>query len=512
MNSETLLATLGTVAIGFVLIAWQTKGNRHQTRSWLGWAALTLELLAGSMAVYWAASNGEGLLTWVFIGGFVGLAMAKATIVSAVVVAYEKHLYPAMAIGVLTLLGAYTIVYFAGSFHGGMESAGRAAQEAEASAPIRAIDAQLTAARDKLTGLSGFADGARASTEGAQAQQLQDELRAAQSDLSRCPANYITKCINPAQARIAELRSQLSGLTYHSGNTSYSGTKQLIADLETQRAKLLQNGNIKTASGSGADDQMVAWILNVGIEEARHLKWLVFVLAFDVLSLMFRLTGDMVSVGQNDNRLLASRMVVLLDSGLSASEAGNILEHNKRPALPNKSDAVSDKVLQESKPDVKQPAGFIRDGYSVPTGKSTWNAELKKSGINSPADPAMNQHADQAQIDRILQRGQQSPDDTSGLGIPSASSPLDNALQMVANSLYPAWREAVLTGGCSHAKASTQKFIWKHSGNEKETLTANETSRIWESWKLKGADDGLLMRNPKYEKGNRKPEYLIAQV
>lgn len=185
MNSETLLATLGTVAIGFVLIAWQTKGNRHQTRSWLGWAALTLELLAGSMAVYWAASNGEGLLTWVFIGGFVGLAMAKATIVSAVVTAFEKHLYPALAIGVITLLGAYTIVYFAGSFHGGMESAGRAAQEAEASAPIRAIDAQLTAARDKLTGLSGFADGARASKEGAQAKQLQNELRAAQSDLSR---------------------------------------------------------------------------------------------------------------------------------------------------------------------------------------------------------------------------------------------------------------------------------------------------------------------------------------
>lgn len=511
MNSEALLATLGTIAIGFVLIAWQTKGNRHQTRSWLGWAALTLELLAGSMAVYWAASNGEGLLTWVFIGGFVGLAMAKATIVSAVVVAYEKHLYPAMAIGVLTLLGAYTIVYFAGSFHGGMESAGRAAQEAEASAPIRAIDAQLTAARDKLTGLSGFADGARASTEGAQAQQLQDELRDAQAALSRCPANYLTRCINPAQARIAELRSQLSGLTYHSGNQDYSGTKQLIADLETQRAQLLQSGNIKTASGSGADDQMVAWILNVGIEEARHLKWLVFVLAFDVLSLMFRLTGDMVSVGQNDNRLLANRMVVLLDSGLSASEAGNILEHKAQPALPDNTEAVSDNVLPESKPDVKQPAGFIRpDDLTIPNGKSTWNAELNKSGIASPSDPAMNQSADQAQIDRILQRGQQSQDDTSGLSMPSQSSGLDGGLQAVADSLYPAWRKAVVSGDCSHAKAATQKFIWKHSGNEKETLTANEVVRVWESWKAKGVNDGLLKRNPKYAKGNRKPEYLLA--
>ena len=57
MNAETLLATLGTIAIALVLIAWQTRGNRHKTRTWLGWAALTLELLAGSMAVYWVYPN-----------------------------------------------------------------------------------------------------------------------------------------------------------------------------------------------------------------------------------------------------------------------------------------------------------------------------------------------------------------------------------------------------------------------------------------------------------------------
>lgn len=350
MNSETLLATLGTVAIGFVLIAWQTKGNRHQTRSWLGWAALTLELLAGSMAVYWASSNGEGLLTWVFIGGFIGLAMAKATIVSAVVVAYEKHLYPALVIGVLTLLGAYSIVYFAGSFHGGMESAGRAAQEAEASAPIRAIDAQLEAARGKLNSLSGYADSNKASTEAKQSEQLQNELREAQNALSRCPANYLTKCINPAQKRIQALRQQLSGFTYHTGNQNYSGTKQLIADLETQRAKLLKSDSIISKSGSGADDAMVAWILGVGIEEARNLKWLVFVLAFDVLSLMFRLTGDMVSVGQNDHKLIANRMVVLLDSGLSVAEAGGILAHRSIPALSHDTDHVDMHVNMDKIP------------------------------------------------------------------------------------------------------------------------------------------------------------------
>ena len=341
MNSETLLATLGTIAIALVLIAWQTRGHRHKTRSWLGWAALTLELLAGSMAVYWAASNGEGLLTWMFIGGFVGLAMAKATIVSAVVTAYEKGLYPALLVGVLTLLGAYTIVYFAGSFHGGMESAGKAAQEAEASAPVRAIDAQLEAAREKLNSLSGFADSHKASQEAKQSEQLRNELREAQAALSRCPADYITKCINPAQKRIQALRQQLSGFTYHIGNQRYAGTKTLIAELETKRAELLQAGTIKTASGSGADDAMVAWILGTTLEEARHLKWLVFVLAFDVLSLMFRLTGDMVSVNQTDSRLIANRLVVLLDSGLSVHEAGSLLANHAPPALLHDADHVN---------------------------------------------------------------------------------------------------------------------------------------------------------------------------
>lgn len=95
---------------------------------------------------------------------------------------------------------------------------------------------------------------------------------------------------------------------------------------------------IVSKSGSGADDAMVAWILGVGIEEARNLKWLVFVLAFDVLSLMFRLTGDMVSVGQNDHKLIANRLVVLLDSGLSVAEAGGILAHRSIPALSHDTD------------------------------------------------------------------------------------------------------------------------------------------------------------------------------
>lgn len=324
-SSETLIATLGIIALFLALIAYQQRGHADQSRSWLGYSALTLELLAGSMAIYWSVKNGSGLLTWIFVLGFVGLAVAKASIVPAVSKAFTDDNRPALFFGVISLLGAYTVVYFAGSFHGGIEGAGKAAQEATASAPIRALDAQLEAARNKLTNLSNYADGNKAAAESAKASNLNAQLTSAKAALSRCPANYLTKCINPNQQKIDSLQSQLSALTYYSGNQSYSGTKQLIADLETQRAAMLTGGNIASESGHGADDKMIAWLLNIPEEKARDLKWLIFVLAFDILSLLFRFTGEFVSRGIPETRLISRQLELLLKSGHSLPDAALML-------------------------------------------------------------------------------------------------------------------------------------------------------------------------------------------
>ena len=324
-NSETLIATLGIIALLLALIAYQQRGHVDQSRSWLGYSALTLELLAGSMAIYWSVKNGSGLLTWIFVLGFVGLAVAKASIVPALSKAFTDSNYPALVFAIPALIGTYGIVYFAGSFHGGIEGAGKSAQEATASAPIRALDAQLAAARDKLTSLSSYADTNKAAVESATASKLTKQLVSARAALSRCPGNYLTKCINPNQQKIDTLQSELGGLTYYSGNQRYSGTKQLIADLETQRAEMLTGGNIASESGHGTDDKMVAWLLNIPEEKARDLKWLIFVLAFDILSLLFRFTGEFVSRGIPETRLISRQLEVLLKSGHSLSDAALLL-------------------------------------------------------------------------------------------------------------------------------------------------------------------------------------------
>ena len=324
-SSETLIVSLGIIALFCALVAYQQRGHVNQSRSWLGYSALTLELLAGSMAIYWSVKNGAGLLTWIFVFGFVGLAVAKATIVPAVSKAYTDSNTPALLFGVISLLGAYSVVYFAGSFHGGIEGAGKAAQEATASAPIRALDSQLEAARGKLSGLSNYADNSKAAKESAKATALETQLANVRTALSRCPHNYITKCINPNQRKIDTLQNQLAALTYHTGNQNYSGTQQLIADLETQRASLLTSGNIASESGHGADDRMIAWLLNVSEERARDLKWLIFVLAFDILSLLFRLTGEFIVRGVPETKLLTRQLAVLLESGYSLPNAAAML-------------------------------------------------------------------------------------------------------------------------------------------------------------------------------------------
>ncbi len=206
-SSESLIVSLGIIALFLSLIAYQQRGHVNQSRSWLGYSAMTLELLAGSMAIYWSVKNGSGLLTWIFVFGFVGLAVAKASIVPAVSKAFTDRNHPALLFGVISLLGAYSVVYFAGSFHGGIEGAGKAAQEATASAPIRALDSQLEAARDKLSGLSNYADSSKAAKESATAKALDIKLSNARTALSRCPTNYLTKCINPNQRKIDSLQN-----------------------------------------------------------------------------------------------------------------------------------------------------------------------------------------------------------------------------------------------------------------------------------------------------------------
>lgn len=461
MSLDTLIPTLGTIAVALALIAWQTRGNRYKTRAWLGWSALTLELLAGAMAIYWAATNGQGLLVWIFVLGFVGLALGKATIVSAVVDAYERGLMGALGVGILTLLGAYAVVYAAGSFSGVIESTGKAAQAAEQSAPIQALDAQIAAAQGKLGTLSQYADAGRASAESTRATALQSQLSEAREALAKCPPTYITKCVNPAQSRIDALQRELSTLTYHGNNQAYAGTQQLIADLQTQRATLLQSGTT-TTSGLGADDKLIAWLLGVELEQARSLKWLIFVFAFDVLSLAFRLTGDMVASGIPDHKRAAKRLEVLMESGYSLTQAANLLAHS---------------------PD--------RDTVG------THLTHTPKSVLAPDLQPL---EADNRAFSSVGTRY-------------THTSPLTDTQpsQQVLDQYYEQWLEQVKTKALAPTIRPAFDFISQElcSGGKPYTLTPPQIRAIIDTWLERATSEGVLVRNT--VGGIGKPKYVLNE-
>lgn len=432
-STETLITSLGIIALILALIAYQRRGSANQSKEWLGYSAMTLELLAGAMAIYWAVKNGSGLLTWIFVIGFVGLAVAKASVVPAVAKAVEDKNTPALCFGALALIGAYAIVYFAGSFHGGMEGAGKTAQEATASAPVRAIDAQLEAAREKLNGLSSFADTSKATREAGKASQLEASLLAARQALNNCPANYITKCINPNQAKIDNLQSQLNGLTYYSGNQDYTGTKQLIADLETQRANLLSSGNIASTSGHGADDKMIAWMLSISEEKARDIKWLVFVLAFDILSLLFRLTGEFVTKGIPETKALTRQFSVLIESGYSMPEVAAILAGSN------------------------QFQGYINDSL-----------------LTSPEDRT------------------RAPSEALSSDTPKTES--EQPLLSNEADLYSKWISEVKNGEIKCTQADAKRFISSNmtQGGKTKTITPMGMVQVHKRWLEQATEDGIL--------------------
>lgn len=340
-----VVAGLAVAAVGAALVAWQTRGDPARCRGWLGWSALSLELLASAMAVFWAVRNGSNVLTLLFAVGFIGLALAKAVTISALVHAGRAGKYGAVAVGMLAMAGAYLTVYGAGAFEGTMDGSQKAVEAAQRSAPTLAMDAQLKAAYAKLEGLTQYADSTRAATSTAKAENLNRRLQDARNRLAACPPSYITKCVDPARREIAALEQELGADGYAAGNAAYLGTQQHIADLETRRASLLQEGGTAAGVAAGRDDELVAWLFGVPLPQAAAVKWLLFVGVFDVLSLLLRLFGDLVQAGSNAAELATRRYRALLDSGLTVPQAAALLAGGAAallPALPQAADAAGD--------------------------------------------------------------------------------------------------------------------------------------------------------------------------
>lgn len=343
-NWTVYAAGLALIALTCLLFLYAYRGERAQQRNWLTSGAISLELLAAGMAVFWAARQGISILTAFFILGFVGLALSKAVTVASLVKAWNTQRRFAVIVAIVTMTGIYVTVYTAGSFEGTLDTAGKHAEAAAASAPVQAVEAQLEQARAELSRLSGYADAGRAQRDATRTESARQaasdrmsrvsrDLAAARAELAACPHNYITKCIKPAQSKIARLQAELDGINapgeseYAAMHAQYSGLKKHVAELETQRAGLLTDG-AATGAAIGADDRLVAWLLGYDdVAQAAGVKWLFFVLVFDLLSLGLRLLAETLE-GEDVAGDIARQAKSLAEAGFSREQVGLFMSGN----------------------------------------------------------------------------------------------------------------------------------------------------------------------------------------
>ena len=300
----------------------------RNANKYIALALLGVDLLPASMAITWASSQGEGLTSGLFVLGFISFVALKLLLVWLL----HKALTNGNTAGVWYVIGTMIIIYgvilAAAAFNGSISGAKGAAQEAINSAPIKSIDAQILAAENKLEGLSTFSDSSKAAGQAATAKRLNEKLAQHQAALERCPANYLTKCINPNNRKIEAVQRQLSSLTYHTGNQDYAGTLAHLATLQERRSTLLSGGGIASTSGLGADDKFLARIFDKSVEEMRDIKMFVFMVIFDFITIIIRIVVTFVNRGINEAELLSDQVYALAKAGNNSNQIIAIMAAN----------------------------------------------------------------------------------------------------------------------------------------------------------------------------------------
>jgi hypothetical protein len=206
-----------------------------------------------------------------------------------------------------------------------------------------------------------------------QRQAILSDIAAQEAILSGCPANYITKCIKPANAEIARLKSQLQGIGGVSGaggyatrHSEYLGVQAHLSGLLQQRAEISENGGVQEQWN--ADDRAIAWLIGVTPEQANRAKWLLFTLIFDLVSLAFRVVASALG-GGNEAK---NRLNALIDAGLTPNEAVNALQRPQTPQQPQQTPqprpfgfvpataSLDTPTQQPTTPTQQQQRGFFR--------------------------------------------------------------------------------------------------------------------------------------------------------
>jgi hypothetical protein len=158
---------------------------------------------------------------------------------------------------------------------------------------------------------------------------------------------------------------------------------------------------------------------------------------------------------------------------------------------------------------------------------STYNRELAGHGIHSPDDKALDKAANQADIQRIIDKGlgtaeppvpgtQKTTSKVPAGGLPevpekSPSKPPAGG----ADGLYGRWLNAVKSGECRPSVDGTWKWIQKRTTAKesgKSSFHRSHISNMQKGFFSRAIHDGLMTINPGYKRGGKKYIWIGEQA
>jgi hypothetical protein len=142
---------------------------------------------------------------------------------------------------------------------------------------------------------------------------------------------------------------------------------------------------------------------------------------------------------------------------------------------------------------------------------STYNRELAGHGIHSPDDKALDKAANQADIQRIIDKGLSTAKPVQKTSQkPSAEGMAETLSKPSAdgqNGLYGDWVKAVQKKQCRPSVRETWLWIQKRISNKETGSRTHDRTRITTMQKAffsRAISDGLMKQNPNYRNGGKK--------
>ncbi len=337
---RAILAVLLIIGLGLLIVAIKTRATPENSHNWIFYCGAVLGLTGGAMSIYYGIYKGDSIISVLSALAFIAMAVFRIVGMESAVHYWQQGRHSVAFVGITGVLLCWVFIYVAGSFEGQADGAAKSEAAALSSPQVQAIDAQIATATAQLATLGGFANGSQAAQSTRATNDLTIKLQAAQARLNACNPLIVSKCVNPRTADVQALEAEIDkAKAYGTGNADYLAATALLADLQSQKAKLINSG-AATLGKVGKDVEFMAWALGTSDKaHASRVLWLLYVGFMDVLSTIAHLYGALIKptsaliVGQAVRRFNS-----LAHAGFSEGEIYQIMAQRTPLTLENGED------------------------------------------------------------------------------------------------------------------------------------------------------------------------------